>query len=112
MNIIEPMNALTNSRADKLEKILYGNYSQGHPPVTFERYTRQESDEGKKCITANPPDILLTNYVMLELIMPRFRSGSRVFSAPQKKLKQDFDRFFSISMNCLNGWWRCLPKWI
>ncbi|MFV2070108.1 MAG: DEAD/DEAH box helicase, partial [Pirellulales bacterium] len=37
----------------------------------FERYTGQESDEDKNRIMGNPPDILLTNYVMLELILTR-----------------------------------------
>ena len=36
-------------------------------PVTFGRYTGQESDEERQEILARPPDILLTNYVMLEL---------------------------------------------
>ncbi|HOT74392.1 MAG TPA: helicase-related protein [Candidatus Wallbacteria bacterium] len=40
--------------------------------MTFARYTGQESDEERKEILANPPDILLTNYVMLELLMTRF----------------------------------------
>ena len=43
----------------------------GRPPVRFARYTGQENDEEKKEIVANPPDILLTNYVMLELILTR-----------------------------------------
>ena len=40
-------------------------------PVTFERYTGQVSDEERESIINNPPDILLTNYVMLELLMTR-----------------------------------------
>lgn len=43
----------------------------GRGSVTFERYTGQESDEQKKRIIASPPDVLLTNYVMLELILTR-----------------------------------------
>ena len=39
--------------------------------MTFERYTGQESTEKRKAIIANPPDILLTNYVMLELVLTR-----------------------------------------
>jgi ATP-dependent helicase YprA (DUF1998 family) len=39
--------------------------------VTFARYTGQESDEERQRIIDNPPDILLTNYVMLELILIR-----------------------------------------
>ncbi|MGI8756350.1 MAG: helicase-related protein, partial [Acidimicrobiales bacterium] len=40
-------------------------------PVTFARYTGQESDEERQTTLAHPPDILLTNYVMLELILTR-----------------------------------------
>ena len=46
-------------------------YLDNQGPVTFERYTGQESDEDRQRIIANPPDILLTNYVMLELILTR-----------------------------------------
>ena len=42
----------------------------GRDPVTFARYTGQETDAQQQII-ANSPDILLTNYVMLELILPR-----------------------------------------
>lgn len=41
------------------------------PPVRFDRYTGQESREKKEAVLQNPPDILLTNYVMLELILTR-----------------------------------------
>lgn len=40
-------------------------------PVTFARYTGQERGEERDRILANPPDILLTNYVMLELVLTR-----------------------------------------
>ena len=40
--------------------------------MTFARYTGQESNDERERIAKNPPDILLTNYVMLELILTRF----------------------------------------
>ena len=46
-------------------------------PVTFARYTGQESQEERERIAKNPPDILLTNYVMLELIMTRFHETDK-----------------------------------
>ena len=46
-------------------------YPKGSPPVTFRRYTGQESDEERKEIIEARPDILLTNYVMLELVLTR-----------------------------------------
>ncbi len=39
--------------------------------MRFERYTGQETHEKREDITRNPPDILLTNYVMLELLQTR-----------------------------------------
>ena len=69
--IVYPMNALANSQLGELKKFLQHGLSDGKSPVTFERYTGQETDEEKKRIMANPPDILLTNYIMLELILTR-----------------------------------------
>ncbi len=37
----------------------------------FAKYTGQESDEPRQEIMRDPPDILLTNYVMLEFILTR-----------------------------------------
>ena len=69
--VVYPMNALANSQMQELEKFLQKGYSDKRGPVTFKRYTGQESDEERQQIIANPPDILLTNYVMLELILTR-----------------------------------------
>jgi hypothetical protein len=69
--VVYPMNALANSQYGELEKFLRYGYPDGKGPVTFARYTGQESDEERRNIIANPPDILLTNYVMLELILTR-----------------------------------------
>ena len=69
--IIYPMNALANSQMGELEKFLCHGYPEGQNPVSFARYTGQEDDEKRQAIRANPPDILLTNYVMLEYILTR-----------------------------------------
>ncbi|MBW2032151.1 MAG: DEAD/DEAH box helicase [Deltaproteobacteria bacterium] len=69
--IVYPMNALCNSQHGELKKFLCYGYPKGAEQVRFARYTGQESDEEKQQIIANPPDILLTNYVMLELILTR-----------------------------------------
>lgn len=69
--VVYPMNALANSQILELEKFLIHGMPGGNPPVTFARYTGQESTEKRNQIQANPPDILLTNFVMLELIMTR-----------------------------------------
>lgn len=66
--VVYPMNALCNSQLEELEKFLGPSATS---PVTYQRYTGQEDDEARNRIRANPPDILLTNYVMLELILTR-----------------------------------------
>jgi ATP-dependent helicase YprA (DUF1998 family)/very-short-patch-repair endonuclease len=69
--VVYPMNALANSQYGELEKFLKFGYPDGTSPVTFAKYTGQESDEQRNQIIANPPDLILTNYVMLELILTR-----------------------------------------
>jgi ATP-dependent helicase YprA (DUF1998 family) len=71
--VVYPMNALANSQRGELEKFLSFGYPDGKGPVTFARYTGQEGDEDRQAIMANPPDLILTNYVMLELILTRWR---------------------------------------
>lgn len=68
--VIYPMNALCNSQIEELQKYLGWGYPDG-PRVTFARYTAQESEEEREKIKNDPPDILLTNYVMLEYILTR-----------------------------------------
>jgi hypothetical protein len=67
--VIYPMNALANSQREELKKFLEANH--GATGVTFARYTGQESDDERQRIKNNPPDILLTNFMMLELLMTR-----------------------------------------
>ena len=67
--IVYPMNALANSQVEELSKFV-GN-GKGTPPIRFARYTGQEDSEERKRIAEDPPDILLTNFMMLELLMTR-----------------------------------------
>ncbi|MFF9150160.1 protein kinase [Streptomyces sp. NPDC014861] len=69
--VVYPMNALANSQLMELEKYLRHGFGAGNEPVTFARYTGQESDDQRRELRKNPPDILLTNYVMLELMLTR-----------------------------------------
>ncbi|MDX3572291.1 protein kinase domain-containing protein [Streptomyces sp. ID05-47C] len=69
--VVYPMNALANSQLGELEKYLRHGFGKGREPVTFARYTGQESKEDRRELRKNPPDILLTNYVMLELMLTR-----------------------------------------
>ncbi len=69
--VVYPMNALANSQMEELDKFLkHGPWAENQP-VTYQRYTGQDRDEARDAILANPPDILLTNYSMLELILTR-----------------------------------------
>ena len=69
--VVYPMNALCNSQAQALEQFLNWGFPGGVGPLRFNRYTGQERDEQRQAIIAQPPDILLTNFVMLELILTR-----------------------------------------
>lgn len=67
--IVYPMNALANSQMEEIEKFL--KHVAPKEPLTVERYTGQESTEDRGRIASNPPDILLTNFMMLEYLMTR-----------------------------------------
>lgn len=67
--IIYPMNALANSQYEELKKFIPDAGQK--QSITFARYTGQESTEQRQAIADNPPDILLTNFMMLELLMTR-----------------------------------------
>src|SRR5438093_3911855 len=79
--VVYPMNALANSQAEELGKFLKKGYPEGKPPVRFARYTGQEKGAEREAIRANPPDILLTNYMMLELILTRHEDRELVRAA-------------------------------
>jgi ATP-dependent helicase YprA (DUF1998 family) len=80
--VVYPMNALANSQLGELAKFLEtAPYSKDRPPVRVRRYTGQETDEQRRDIRDNPPDVILTNYVMLELILTRVAEKSIVNAA-------------------------------
>lgn len=74
--VIYPMNALANSQLEELDKFLHG-YAEGKRPFTVARYTGQESASERNAIAESPPDILLTNFMMLELILTRHDDTDR-----------------------------------
>ena len=69
--VVYPMNALANSQREELDKFLTRGFGDREQLVTFARYTGQENEQEREQILQHPPDILLTNYVMLELILTR-----------------------------------------
>lgn len=68
--IVYPLNALINSQKAELDRY-FANLGEAGVPVRYGQYTGQESDEEKENLRQNPPHILLTNYVMQELMLTR-----------------------------------------
>ncbi|MDD3473923.1 MAG: DEAD/DEAH box helicase, partial [Syntrophaceae bacterium] len=69
--LVYPMNALINSQEEEIQKYA-DNYGENFP-ITFRKYTGQEGEKERLEVENNPPDILLTNYMMLELLLTRAR---------------------------------------
>ncbi len=67
--IMYPMNALANSQYKEITRFLENDSYSG---VTVKRYTGQEDASARNELSNNPPDILLTNYMMMELILTRY----------------------------------------
>ena len=71
--LVYPMNALINSQEEELKKLAtgYETATGSSFPLRFAAYTGQTKSEIRKQILDAPPDILLTNYMMLELLLTR-----------------------------------------
>ncbi|MDL1985391.1 MAG: DEAD/DEAH box helicase [Deltaproteobacteria bacterium] len=99
--IVYPMNALINSQFEEIKKYRdnYKNTTNKDFPITFAKYTGQEDEEERKRIKSELPDIILTNYMMLELILTRskediireqeVKAGLHVKRKSKKKQKAD-----------------------
>lgn len=71
--VVYPMNALINSQSNELNGYR-SNYTKatGRPlPFEFAQYTGQEKEDVRERLRETPPQILLTNYMMLELLLTR-----------------------------------------
>lgn len=69
--IIYPMNALANSQIKEIQKFVsQADLPLPHRPLVG-RYTGQEGREERERMAENPPDILLTNFMMAELLLTR-----------------------------------------
>ena len=69
--IVYPMNALANSQVKEINKFIdQSGLSENLRPVV-RRYTGQENQEERQRVADNPPDILLTNFMMAELLLTR-----------------------------------------
>lgn len=72
--IVYPMNALVNSQEKALQDFKAEFEKSGNPfPFSWGVYTGQEDEGERQRLREHPPDLLLTNYMMLELILTRIR---------------------------------------
>jgi ATP-dependent helicase YprA (DUF1998 family) len=72
------MNALINSQTNELNTYAQ-NYKEATGeefPITFGQYTGQEDEDKRAPMREAPPHILLTNYMMLELLLTRIKERS------------------------------------
>ena len=71
--IVYPMNALINSQTNEFNtyKENYERNTGQSFPIDFGQYTGQEKEERRQAMRENPPQVLLTNYMMLELLLTR-----------------------------------------
>jgi Lhr-like helicase len=71
--IIYPMNALANSQLEEINKYL----PEKNSPIRVARYTGQETSDERDSIANRPPDILLTNFMMMEYLLTRQKERDR-----------------------------------
>lgn len=76
--VVYPMNALINSQFEEFTRY-QENYTKNTGkafPISFGQYTGQEKEEERQKLRETPPQILLTNYMMLELLLTRVQERS------------------------------------
>ena len=71
--VVYPMNALVNSQLEALKKLARGYESRTGRrfPISFAKYTGDVQGDARRDVQTRPPQILLTNYVMAELLLVR-----------------------------------------
>src|SRR5271157_5178418 len=69
--IVYPMNALANSQIKEIERFISQSGLPSEIKPIVRRYTGQESQEERRRIADERPDILLTNFMMAELLLTR-----------------------------------------
>jgi len=71
--IVYPMNALINSQTEEIRKFEanYNKVTGKQFPFKYAQYTGQEGQDVREQVKKDLPDIILTNYMMLELILTR-----------------------------------------
>jgi len=73
--VVYPMNALINSQTNefRIYKENYEHAAGSSFPITFGQYTGQEKEDVRAKMREHPPQVLLTNYMMLELLLTRLQ---------------------------------------
>lgn len=71
--VVYPMNALVNSQHQALTALQqrYEQHFGESFPVRFAKYTGETTDAEREMMRNQPPQVLLTNYVMAELLLVR-----------------------------------------
>jgi hypothetical protein len=69
--IVYPMNALANSQLKGIDDFISNSGLPEDLKPVVRRYTGQENQEERQRIADSPPDILLTNFMMAELLLTR-----------------------------------------
>jgi superfamily II DNA/RNA helicase len=76
--VVYPMNALINSQTNEFKRYK-ANYEAATGkdfPITFGQYTGQEDESQRLKMRQSPPKVLLTNFMMLELLLTRVQERS------------------------------------
>jgi hypothetical protein len=86
--IVYPMNALINSQTNEIDTYRKNYEREMHRafPISFGQYTGQEDEGKREGMRETPPHILLTNYMMLELLLTRVQER-RIREAIFRNLK-------------------------
>ena len=69
--IVYPMNALANSQIKEIDKFIRQSGLAENVKPIVRRYTGQEGRDERERIASDPPDVLLTNFMMAELLLTR-----------------------------------------
>lgn len=73
--VVYPLNALINSQTEEFTKykLNFQKNPGGDFPIDYGQYTGQEDEGKRRAMLDKPPRILLTNYMMLELLLTRVK---------------------------------------
>ncbi|MCS7050559.1 MAG: DEAD/DEAH box helicase, partial [Thermomicrobium sp.] len=85
--VVYPMNALVNSQYHALQELRarYEARTGRSFPLRFARYTGETSAEERAAIRKDPPHLVLTNYVMAELLLDRPEDAPLVAPRPNAR---------------------------